>query len=93
MIRYSFTYADLKLQFQKINSALDEYLQQLRSIDYAQYEQELQEIREIYNILLDSSASTQTIYAYLEHHGISLQFHNFAEFDEKMQDPQFVLEI
>lgn len=93
MIRYSFTYDDLKLQFQKINAALDDYLQRLKSVDYAKYEQELGEIREIYDVLMDEYSNTDIIYKYFQSHNVIIQFNSFEEFDLKMQDKNFVLEI
>lgn len=93
MIRFSFTYEDLKLQFESINRALDEYLARLKQIDYAKYEVELQEIQAINGILADEHAETTQIYQYFSAQGIDMQFHSFEEFDEKMQEDDFVLRI
>lgn len=93
MIRFDFTYADLKLQLQRVNEALDECLVRLKSIDYVMYEAELQEIRGINNILSDDHAGTEQIYQYFSSRNIEMQFHSFKEFDQKMQDKDFVLEI
>lgn len=93
MIRFDFTYEDLKLQFQRINAALDEYLTRLKSIDYTRYELELSEIRAINEALADSHAGTEQIYQHFSALGINVQFHSFEEFDQKMQEDNFVLEI
>lgn len=93
LIRFDFTYEDLKLQFQRINEALDEYLARLKSIDYASYELELSEIRAINGVLADDHAGTEKIYQYFSLQGIDMQFKSFEEFDQKMQEDDFVLEI
>lgn len=93
LIRYDFTYEDLKEQFQQVNKALDAYLIKLKSVDYAGYEKELQELQSIRRCLADDNADTRLIYQYFSEQGISMQFHSFEEFDQKMQDPDFVLEI
>lgn len=91
LIRYGFTYQDLKLQFQRINIALNEYLEQLKSVDYVQYEKELQGVQAIRGVLQDERAETVQIYEYFENFGIEMQFHSFEEFDRKMQDKNFNL--
>lgn len=93
MIRFSFTYADLRHQLERINAALDEYLARLRSIDYEKYEQELREIQAIQVILTDEHAETGQIYQYLLNQGADMQFHSFEEFDQRMQEEDFVLRI
>jgi len=93
MIWFDFTYEDLKLQLQCINAALDEYLIRLKSIDYAKYELELSEIRAISEALVDNHAGTEQIYQYFSSQGIDMQFHSFEEFDQKMREDDFVLEI
>lgn len=92
-IRYSFTYEDLRIQIQRMNEELDCYIRELQKVDYAQYEKELAEIGEIQRLLEDDSAGTEQIYAYLEKYGINMQFYSFEEFDLKMQDENFILEI
>ena len=93
MIRYSFTYTDLKHQFERINAALDEYLARLKSIDYGKYEQELKEIQAIQVILADEHAEIGQIYQYLLDQGADMQFCSFEEFDQRMQEEDFVLRI
>lgn len=93
MIRYGFTYADLKLVFQRINAALEEALEQLRAIDFAAYEKELDSVRTLNVLLTDNSQDTAPIYNQLEQLNIGLQFHNSQEFDQCMLDDDFVLEI
>ena len=93
LIRFDFTYADLAVQLRCVNRALDEYLTQLRNIDYPAYELELNEVHAINAVLADTSADTTQIYQYFSANGIALQFHNFEEFNQKMQDESFVLEI
>lgn len=93
LIRYDFTYEDLKLQFQQVNAALDGYLLQLKKVDYARYEREIQGLQPLYRCLADEHTDTQQIYQYLSSQGISMQFHSFEEFDQKMRDRDFVLEI
>lgn len=91
-IRYSFTYEDLKIQFQRINAELDACLEKLRAIDYAAYERELDDLRQINN-LLDGQQEMTALYMYLEKTKIPMQFRSFEELDKKIQDKNFVLEI
>lgn len=92
LIRYDFTYEDLKLQFQRTNEALDSYLLRLRSVDYAMYEAELVELRGIRRIITNPNTDVSSLYAFLEPR-TAMQFHNFEELDINMQDPDFVLDI
>ena len=93
IIRYNFTYEDLKFQLQHINTALEDYLTKLKAIDYTTYEQELLEVQNIRHMLTDDCTKTTQIYAYFSAVGIETQFHSFEEMDQKMQDDNFVLEI
>lgn len=92
-IRYSFTYEDLRFALQRVNAELDTYLERLRAIDYADYEKELAELKNINRLLTDSGSGETEIYTYLAKTSSNLQFHSFEEFDVKMQDENFVLEI
>ena len=92
MIRYSFTYEDLREEFYRINLALSEYIEYLKSVDYATYERELSDLKQI-NALLESDGGTAALYAYLEASEVQMQFKTFEEFDAKLQDKNFVLEI
>lgn len=92
-IQFGFTYYDLKLHIEKINEALDSYIEVLKSVDYDGYERELEEIGRL-NLLLESgSMDAAPLYAYLERTGADMQFYSFEEFEERMQDDTFVLEI
>ena len=93
LLRYDFTYADLNLEFERINRALDEELARLRAIDYEAYQKELQGAAEVRNILMDDNANLTPVYEFLEEQGCELQFHSSEEFIRKMQDPNFVLKI
>ena len=93
MIQYSFTYEDLKLVLHQINTALDESLEQLKAIDYDAYQAELTSIHSLNLLLADPSLDMAPIYQYFSANRIALQFHNFEEFDQKMQDESFFLEI
>lgn len=92
LIRYDFTYEDIKLQFQRTNEALDAYLLRLRSIDYAIYEAEIADLSDIRTVLTNPNADVSALYAFLEPR-TSMQFHNLEELDVNMQDPDFVLDI
>ena len=93
LIRYDFTYEDLKAHIQYVNQVLDDYLTRLRHIDYVTYKAELDSLHSIQAILEDNHAGTEQIYRYLSDHGVKMQFHSFEEFDQKMQDDNFILEI
>lgn len=92
-IRYNFSYADLRIELQKINIELEEYIEKLKDIDYEKYKQELEELKNINNILKNNHTDTIQIYTYLADNGMNMQFNNFEEFDQKMRDENFVLEI
>lgn len=92
-IQFDFSYADMAVLYQRADRMVEEYLERLRRIDYPAYQQELAQMHDFDAILADDGRDTTPIYAYLEAHGADLQFHNFEEFNEKMLDPDFVLEI
>lgn len=65
----------------------------LRAIDYDAYEKELVQINTISGLLGDEQADTNKIYQKLNEMGVNMQFHSSEEFDEKMMDDEFVLEL
>lgn len=92
MIRYGFNYADLANEFNRLNDEIDRYLVILRSIDYEEYQKELEEIHRINELCqINGDHATNLLYNYFNEHGIELQFQNFEEFDQNNQDPDFVL--
>ncbi|RMC93023.1 hypothetical protein D9O40_18265 [Clostridium autoethanogenum] len=93
-IRYGISYDDIKREYEKINAALDTYLEQLKKIDFAAYEREIKKLANINELLLiNDDKATASMYKYLENHNVELQFHDFNEFDKKMKDSNFVLKI
>lgn len=92
-IRYSFTYEDLRLEFESINADLEHYLDRLKTINYEEYKQELADLQKINQMLADDRCDTTELYTFLENTHSIMQFHSFEEFDMKMQDKNFVLEI
>ena len=68
-------------------------MEQLRAIDFAAYEKELDSVRTLNVLLADNSQDTAPIYNQLEQLNIGLQFHSSQEFDQCMLDDDFVLEI
>ena len=93
IIRYDLSYADLAVYIEKINQELNRQLQVLRAIDYDAYEKELVQINTISGLLGDEQADTNKIYQKLNEMGVNMQFHSSEEFDEKMMDDEFVLEL
>ena len=93
LIRYDLSYADLAIYMQKINQELEQQLQRLRQVDYAAYEKELAQINDITGLLGGPAADTDEIYRKLDEMGVEMQFHSSEEFDEKMMDDTFVLEL
>ena len=77
----------------KINEKLDEHLQQLRKVDYAAYKKEITHLNAIRPLLAESNQELNEIYAKLDEMGVNMQFHSSEEFDEKMMDDEFVLEL
>ena len=57
------------------------------------YEKELVQINTISGLLGDEQADTNKIYQKLNEMGVNMQFHSSEEFDEKMMDDEFVLEL
>ncbi len=93
-IRYGISYDDIQKEYEKINVALDTYLEQLKKIDFAAYEKEIKELANINELLmLNGDKASASMYKYFENHNVEMQFHNFNEFDKKMKDPNFVLKI
>ena len=93
-IRYGISYNELKEEYKKINSALDIYLEQLKRVNFNEYEKEIKELGEINELLLINKGTAVTyMYKYLENHNVDMQFHNFNEFDKKMKDDDFILKI
>lgn len=93
-IRYGISYNELKEEYKKINSALDIYLEQLKRVNFNEYEKEIKELGEINELLLINKDTAVTyMYKYLENHNVDMQFHNFNEFDKKMKDDDFILKI
>ena len=93
IIRYDLSYADLAVYIEKINQELNRQLQVLRAIDYDAYEKELAQINTISGLLDDKQNCTDKIYQKLNEMGVNMQFHSSEEFDEKMMDDEFVLEL
>ena len=57
------------------------------------YEKELAQINDIRGLLGETTTDTDAIYRKLDEMGVSMQFHSSKEFDEKMMDDTFVLEL
>lgn len=93
IIRYDLSYADLAVYIEKINQELNQQLQVLRAIDYDAYEKELAQINTISGLLDDKQTCTDKIYQKLNEMRVNMQFHSSEEFDEKMMDDEFVLEL
>lgn len=93
MIRFDLSYGDLAIYIEKINQELDRQLQMLRQIDYEAYKKELAQINNISCLLENSQADVSGIYQKLDEMGVEMQFHSSEEFEEKMMDDTFVLEL
>ena len=65
----------------------------LRQIDYEAYKKELVQINNISCLLENSQAGVSKIYQKLDEMGVEMQFHSSEEFEEKMMDDTFVLEL
>ena len=93
IIRFDLSYGDLAIYIEKINQELDQQLQMLRQIDYEAYKKELVQINNISCLLENSQAGVSKIYQKLDEMGVEMQFHSSEEFEEKMMDDTFVLEL
>lgn len=82
-----------RVYIEKINQELNQQLQVLRAIDYDAYEKELAQINTISGLLDDKQTCTDKIYQKLNEMRVNMQFHSSEEFDEKMMDDEFVLEL
>lgn len=85
--------AGLIVRLHKINENLEQHLQQLRKIDYATYEKEIAHLDAIRPLLAENRHELNEVYARLDKIGLKMQFHSSEEFDEKMMDDGFVLEL
>lgn len=88
---------ELTLEYYKeANRVLNAYVAKLVSIDIEAFENEIESIHEI-NIMLsnttDSNEFSDILYKILDQRGLKLQFNNFEEFDEFMNDKDSVLII
>ena len=54
---------------------------------------QLAQINDIRGLLGETTTDTDAIYRKLDEMGVSMQFHSSKEFDEKMMDDTFVLEL
>lgn len=93
LIQFDLSYGDLAIYIERINLELESQLQALRQIDYVAYEKELAQINTISGLLDDKQDCTDKIYQKLNEMGVNMQFHSSEEFDEKMMDDEFVLEL
>ena len=93
MIQFDLSYGDLAVYIEKINQELDRQLQMLRQIDYEAYEKELAQINSISCLLENTQADVSGVYQKLDEMGVEMQFHSCKEFEEKMMDDTFVLEL
>lgn len=85
--------AELIVRLHNINEKLDEHLMRLQKIDYAEYEKEVSHLEMIRPLLEASHDELNKIYQKLDEMGVKMQFHSSEEFDEKMMDDTFVLEL
>lgn len=93
LIQFDLSYGDLAIYIERINLELESQLQALRQIDYVAYEKELAQINTISGLLDDKQTCTDKTYQKLNEMGVNMQFHSSEEFDEKMMDDEFVLEL
>lgn len=88
---------ELTLQYYKeANRVLNNYVAKLVSIDIESFEKEIENIQEI-NVMLNNATNedelSDTLYKILSKRGIKLQFTNFEEFDDFMNDKESILII
>lgn len=88
---------DVTLDYYKeVNKKLNNYVANLLSIDFEEFESEIEKVKDLYTKLSGTNnlkEFSNILYNELNNRGVSLQFTNFEEFDEFMMDKDAVLII
>lgn len=95
MIRYDFTYEDLRIQFEYLNYQMDLYIERLQQVDYAGYERKLAELEVISSMLLleDVDSVSGKMSEYIVNSEIESDFTDFDEFTELMNDGNHIFKF
>lgn len=94
-IRYDFTYADLKIQYEYLDHQLNLYIQRLQSIDYEAYEQKIQSLEAISEYLEhdDWDIAAEAMDAYIKRNHIKTAVKDKGDFKKKLTTKGFTLKI
>lgn len=86
MIRFDFTYEDLRIQFEYLNHQLDIYTEKLKTINYEQYEQEIAELDNIADFLMleDLDFASNAMSSYIKEKKMETTFSDFELFMQTM---------
>ena len=94
-IRFDFTYADLKVQYEYLNYRLDIYNQKLESVDYAMYTQKMQDLSYISEYMEheDWDMAADSLDEYVKKHHIKTMVKNKEDFKKKLTTKGFTFRI
>lgn len=94
MIRFDFTYEDLRIQFEYLNYQLQIYIERLKEIDYAAYQKQFEELDDIAFLLeKDIEEANDAMSEYIQEHGIETSFDDFDRFLDLMNDPDSIIKF
>ena len=84
MIRYSFTYEDVRIQFEYLNHQLSQYLEKLKSIDYEKYRKEIDNLNNCNGLfeLNDYGVMSERLHDYCVKNNLSLPCQKSEEIEE-----------
>lgn len=91
-IQFSFSYEDIKLQFEYLNNQMSVYLNKLKSIDYNGYQKQLKELEEISDLLEGNiEEASEHMSKYISLHHIETDFKDFDEFLDCIGDSDRII--
>ena len=95
MIRFDFTYEDLRIQFEYLNYRMDLYIEKLKSVDYENYNQKISELSKIEAMFSTKNIeyASEMMSVYIESNNIESDFNDFDQFLEKMNDPDYIIKF
>lgn len=94
-IRFDFTYADLKTQYEFLNYQMDIYIQKLKAVDYDLYNQKLQDLSYVseYMAYNEWDVAAEALDEHVKKHRIKTIVRDKEDFANKLTSPGFKFTI
>lgn len=90
--RFDFSYEDVKLQFEYLNSQMQQYLEKLRAIDYNGYQRQLKELDEIAFLLEENvEEANECMREYIKSNGIETDFQDLDRLLDSINNPDAII--